>query len=225
MNIADAAKIICGAAIGAGCKCICNVLAAGLLKNRGFGFNEKKAERAILFAVMAVSGGMIMWLTPGAESIYMFLLLSCLEVLSVTDLHERVIPNSAVGALFAITLLFGIPGMAGVNTFPEFKPLPALAGMVMCFVIFMLPALMSKKVGAGDVKLAAAAGFCLGIRLSLVCIVLMGVFVLAFTVLQNKLPLLKSFKTMIPMGPFLSGAMMTVMILVNISSVRAMLAF
>ncbi|MEZ4627541.1 MAG: prepilin peptidase [Eubacteriales bacterium] len=62
------------------------------------------------------------------------------------------------------------------------------AGLVVCFVIFFLPSLFGKQVGAGDVKLAAAMGFALP-DWQLVRDQCMGALVLLYTMLDTRLPL------------------------------------
>ena len=70
--------------------------------------------------------------------------------------------------------------------------------------------MLSKSVGAGDIKLAAAVGFCLGIMNLLVAIVIMGICVLVYTLVQNKLAISAMLQSMIPMGPFIALAMIVV---------------
>jgi len=82
-----------------------------------------------------------------------------------------------------------------------------------CFVIFFLPSLFGKQVGAGDVKLAAAMGFALGLTGSLYAIACMGALVLLYTFLDNRLPLAERLKSMIPMGPFLALGLVVVSII------------
>ena len=77
----------------------------------------------------------------------------------------------------------------------------------------MIPAFLSKQVGAGDIKLAATVGFVLGLMGCMVTIVLMGILVIIYVILQKQMPILVIVKTMIPMGPFLAVSMMVVLLL------------
>ena len=88
------------------------------------------------------------------------------------------------------------------------KMVQALLGMLACFLVFSFPGILGKNVGAGDVKLAAAMGFLLGTYSSLLGIVIMGVMILGFSFMQNKMPVLQFVKTNIPMGPFITVGMM-----------------
>ena len=98
--------------------------------------------------------------------------------------------------------LLHIPGA------PTFRVLSSLIGMVFCLLVFSAPGLMGKRVGAGDIKLAAAMGFLLELQTTLIAIVVMGVLMLGYSVFQRKMPLLVFLKTDIPMGPFLAAGML-----------------
>jgi prepilin signal peptidase PulO-like enzyme (type II secretory pathway) len=107
-------------------------------------------------------------------------------------------------------MVFGIFSMVGVSGFPEFNVLQSLAGLIAGFIIFAFPAVLSKNVGAGDIKLASAVGFSLGIMNLLYAIVLMGLCILAYAVLQSRMTFSTAIHSMIPMGPFIAMAMIVV---------------
>ena len=86
----------------------------------------------------------------------------------------------------------------------------------------MLPALMSRQVGAGDIKLAAAIGLCLGLNDSLLCIVLMGVIVIVYVLAQQSMPLLNMIREMIPLGPFLCAAQCLVLLMRHIPALEGL---
>lgn len=198
-------KLVLGIAAGIGCKYICDVVEKRLLKARNLEYSETRGEKFLLLIISAVAGILIMLLTPlSASTLYLFLVFMIAELTAVIDIHHRIIPNDLILALLVIRVIFAVPYLFGVPGFPEFRIWQSLLGLVVCFVIFSLPAAMSKKVGAGDIKLAAAMGFCLGLYLSLAAIVMMGLFVLAYSLIQDRMPTLSFFKSMIPMGPFIS---------------------
>lgn len=216
------ARILLGALLGLICKFPCNILLSYLFKKRDKVFSETDRERAVVFAALAVGGAAICALVPlSAETLFLFLLMIIAEVVSVADIHERIIPNDMVLAIILLTLVFGVPGMLGAKGFPVFHPLRSFAGLAAGFVIFSLPSFFSGKVGAGDIKLAAAVGFCMGIWFSLISIILMGCFVLAYTLLQKSLPAASFIKSMIPMGPFISISAVLVLTLSHLPAMNA----
>ena len=172
---------------------------------------EKKAGRALHMAVYAfliLSG--VLFLMAGstaAEAVYFFLLLTLIGAATLMDGAYRIIPNDIVLALIGLKLLYGGLKLLGVPGVAEFRFLPALAGFGACFIIFLLPAFRGRNIGAGDVKLAAAMGFCLGLKNSLTAVVLMGLAVLGYMMVKSRLPLMKTVKSTIPMAPFLGAGM------------------
>ena len=127
---------------------------------------------------------------------------------SVCDWIYRIIPNDTVMAIFAVKLLLTAAALLHLPGAPDAGLLSALGGMVFCFAVFSAPALLGRRVGAGDVKLASALGFLLGFGNSLAAIVIMGVLILGYSMAQRRMPLLVFLKTDIPMGPFLSAGLM-----------------
>ncbi len=217
-------RTVCGAALGAALKPVCDALVRFLLKKREKTLTETKKERCLLFGATALCGALIAAsVPPSAETVFFFLLLILCEAIAVIDAHTRLIPNDLILAVFALAALFGIPGLFGLNGWPAWQPVSALIGMGVCFLIFLLPALFSGQVGAGDIKLAAAMGFCMGLRNSLLAIVAMGLFVIAYTLLQSRMPVLKFLTGKIPMGPFLSLSMLGVLLAVKLGVLNAIL--
>lgn len=209
-----------GAAAGLLCSLAGYGLALYLLTRREKTLEQSSGERAAISAVMAAAGACVTVVVPfSAETVYLFLLMILSEAVTITDVHERIIPNDIVLAILVLTLAFGLPSLLGAKGFPEFRIGSSLLGLAVCFVTFSLPAAFSGKVGAGDVKLAAAAGFCLGIRYSLLCIVLMGLLVICYLFAQKRIPAAAALKSMIPMGPFLAASMLAVLIAVNLPAV------
>ena len=210
-------RVIAGTAAGLLSQPAAKALAAKLLKARGKELKTGKKEDLLLLAAAAVCGGVIGYCSGfTAESLYLLALLVISLTVAVTDIHERIIPNETVLAIPALTLLFGIPSLFGIPGFPSFNIWHSLIGLAACFFIFMLPALFKKNVGAGDVKLAAAMGFALGIGNSLFAIVVMGFMIISVMFMQRQMPAIKYLKEMVPMGPFLAAAMMAVLIYVKV---------
>ncbi len=185
-----------------------------LLKQRGLEYSlTKKAERLII-CLMGLPGGAIGGFCGGyfLPVCGLCLLCICLTV-SLTDFTNRIIPNQGVLALLLLSLAFGIPSMCGVKGFPEFDIVQSLIGLAVCFAVFALPGLFGKKVGAGEIKLAAAMGFCLGINYALLAIALMGILVILYAMAQRRLPLMGFLKTQIPMAPFITVGCMASFVL------------
>ena len=206
-----AIKIIAGALIGIIGKVICNQIEKILLSRRDLQYEHSRLEEVIFYILMAAAGATIAWRTDLSIAIaYKFLLLMICELVAVIDLHHRIIPNGLILSLLIVGVAFGVPYLFGVSGFSEFDIIQSMIGLVAGFVIFAFPAVLSKSVGAGDIKLAAAVGFCLGIMNLLVAIVIMGICVLVYTLVQNKLAISAMLQSMIPMGPFIALAMIVV---------------
>ncbi|MCR5704614.1 MAG: A24 family peptidase [Eubacterium sp.] len=207
-------KILIGVAVGVACKFIGDQLERFFLKERKLEFRRGKIEDVLV--LLATGGfGIAILLRTGSipEMIYIFLLMIVSQVITLTDFHHRVIPNESLLMIFALKIAFGVPFLFGMEKFPEFSIIGSLVGMAVSFIIFLVPAVISKQVGAGDIKLAAAMGFALGLSGSMTAIVLMGVLVIIYTILQKQTPVLEMVKTMIPMGPFLAVSMIVVLLL------------
>lgn len=180
-----------------------------LLQSRGREETLSLSTQRILVIAALVCGGIIGFCTG-----QWLPMVSALAVLTIgitaaaADWLCRIIPNPTVLALFALKLVLVAASLLRIPGAPPFGLLAALGGMVFCFLLFSLPGLFGKRVGAGDIKLAAAIGFLLEFQNALVAVVLMGMFVLGYCMLQQKMPLLMFLKTNIPMGPFImAGAL------------------
>lgn len=207
-----AIKIIAGALIGTVLKIPCDFIERILLSRRNIVYSHSKNENLIFHLLMAATGAVIIWKQDfSCMAIYSFLILMICEVIAVIDLHHRIIPNDLMLSMIIIKVIFSIPDILGVKGFPEFSILYSVVGLVAGFVIFAFPAVLSKSVGAGDIKLAATVGFSLGIMGLLYAIVIMGICVLAYTLLQSKMSIKVMLHDMIPMGPFIAVAMVIVM--------------
>lgn len=91
-----------------------------------------------------------------------------------------------------VHLLIMTVGLAG------FRPAPALCGLLLVPIPFLLAALWTGKIGGGDVKLMAASGFVLGVTRG----IWMMVWGLAMGLLWNAA--FHRGKDRIPLAPFLA---------------------
>ena len=125
---------------------------------------------------------------------------------TILDLKYRIIPNEIILGLLAsgvISLLFGVQQISFGS---------ALGGFGVCFALFLLPFTIGRKVGGGDVKLAAAIGFCVGFHGALTVTVIMGTMILLYTLLA-KGTFFEAIKSMIPMAPFVTVAFLVFILL------------
>ena len=201
--------ILCGAAAGFGCAFAAEAWTKKLLRGRELEYTLTPKAEKLIAAASAVLGGILGGLAESIPSLIcgLLLLIVCI-VISVTDWTHRIIPNPAVLAIFALKLIFGIPDLLGAPGFPSFRIIQSLIGFAACFILFSLPGLFGKNVGAGDIKLAAAMGFFLGIYGSLIAVIIMGLLVIVFVFAQRQVPFISYFKSYIPMGPFIALGML-----------------
>lgn len=213
---------IAGALIGLLCRFPCMKAEQYLTEKRGLTYTRDRKTDLAALLLLELLGACIMFPLPTAvEAIYGFGLLITAEISAMMDYHHRIIPNGLILTLLGLRLVTGVPALFGAAGFPEFDPVSSLIGLAVGFTVFLLPSFFGKNVGAGDIKLAAAMGFCLGWQGALAAIVLMGLFVLGYTVLSRKMPVLRLMKTTIPMGPFLSAGMVAVFLLERFSGLSA----
>jgi len=199
--------ILLGVVLGAGLSVPVWLISAFLLRRRSINAQLELKYRLWLAAAMALFGGVIGWragITLGG--LYRLLLMTVSACVFIIDAKHRVIPNELVLAILILSASFGLAGAF------SFQIWSSLLGLAACFVLFFVPSLFGRNVGAGDVKLAAAMGFALGLTGSLYAIVGMGVLVLAYLMLPVRVPVLERLKAIIPMGPFLALALVAVSI-------------
>lgn len=129
--------------------------------------------------------------TPAA--LRCILLCQVLIVAGVFDLATYEIPDC----------LHLLAAMAGLISF---QPLPALLGAVLVPLPFLIAAVKTEKIGGGDVKLMAAAGFALGVTGG----VWMMIWGLSLGLLWNAA--FRREKASLPLAPFLAfGAFMAML--------------
>ena len=208
-------RIIVGFIIGSGLSFIGTQIEKILLKKRELELVRVKYEKYIILVTTGIFGSVVMWrMSYSINAIYLFVLLIIGQVIVLSDTHHRIIPNDTLLAILIVKLAFGIPYLLGIKGFPQFNVPQSILGMVVSFVIFVIPSFMGNNIGLGDVKLAGCVGFCLGLLGSMAAIVLMGMFELLYTVLQRKEPILIMLKNMLPMGPFMIFGMMAVLLFI-----------
>ena len=209
-----AIRTLLGAALGAGCGHGALLWAHRMLQARGREQRLSSAAAGFLVIAAAICGGIIGFCAGGLLPMASALALLTIGIaVSVSDGLCRIIPNPTVLAVFAAALLLMAATLLHLPGAPTFGVLSSLGGMVFCFLIFSAPGLMGKRVGAGDIKLAAAMGFLLGFDNALLAIAVMGVLIVGYSMIQRKMPLLAFLKTDIPMGPFIAAGMMIAWIL------------
>lgn len=141
-----------------------------------------------------------------ANTLECMLLFSVCIVLSAVDINIKKIPNELIimtliiGAAFLIT---SQPILSlGINVF----------GLALGFIIFFLPAIIGKGAGWGDVKYAAAVGFCLGAYGIISAVLIMTGFLLVYTVyliVTGK----GNLKSKVALGPFMASGFIAVLVL------------
>ncbi len=197
--------ILAGMAAGSALFFPAQFLCAFLLRQRGLDPAMERKQQWVLLGCMAAAGGFITWRAGvSLRTLYLMLVLIVAASVSYIDAKHRVIPNELVLAVIALSAVFGLTGVI------SFQIWSSLLGFVACFITFLVPCVWKQKIGAGDVKLAAAMGFALGFSGSLYAIVCMGGFVLIYLLIEQRLPVAERLKTMIPMGPFLAAALVIV---------------
>jgi prepilin signal peptidase PulO-like enzyme (type II secretory pathway) len=140
-----------------------------------------------------------------SKSIEVILFISVCIVLSTIDARIQKIPNE----LIVLTLVIGGSfliieyGVRSIET--------NIVGLLVGFIIFLLPAFIGKAAGWGDVKYAAAIGFCLGIYGFLTAILVMTSLLLMYTgyiYITGK----GNLKTKIALGPFMAFGFISVLL-------------
>ncbi|WKY45699.1 A24 family peptidase [Eubacteriaceae bacterium ES2] len=158
-----------------------------------------KNQEMIFFSM---TNGLIWWLffkQYGIESqaASNMLLFSIALMIALVDLKIQKIPNE----LLLLEIIIGI-GLI-ISTWPDGDPGIRIAGFVIGFVIFMIPALIGRAAGWGDVKYAAVVGFCLGIQGLILAILMMSIAVIFYAIifLVRKR---EDLKKRIALGPFIT---------------------
>lgn len=143
-----------------------------------------------------------------ANTLECMLLLSVCIVLSAVDISIKKIPNELIILTLIIGVAFSITSQPiwslGINVF----------GLGLGFIIFFLPAIIGKGAGWGDVKFAAAVGFCLGVYGILSAVLIMAVFLLVY-IMYLMMTGKGNLKSRVALGPFIAAGFVAVLILNN----------
>ena len=201
--------ILLGAVLGTGCGWAALFWAYRMLRARKREEWLSPTIQRILIIAAGICGGGIGFCT--GRWLPLLFLLAVFTVgmaVAVSDWLCSIIPNPTVLTVLGLKIVLIAAALLHLPSAPSFDVLSALGGMAFCFLVFSAPSLMGKRIGAGDIKLAAAMGFLLGFGDSLLAIFFMGLLMLAYCVFQRKMPLLAFLKTNIPMGPFIAAGMM-----------------
>lgn len=133
------------------------------------------------------------------ELLIFFVLISLVIIITISDLYKMLIPNK-------VLLFFGIVIFIFRFFIPTDPWWDAYAGALLGFGLLLLIAVVSKGgMGGGDIKLFAVVGLFLGVKGTVLTLVLAAVFGMLFGFL---LMMLKKFKRgqPIPFGPFIGLA-------------------
>jgi leader peptidase (prepilin peptidase)/N-methyltransferase len=130
---------------------------------------------------------------------FLLIELSLCRLVTMFDLKYRIIPNKLVLPMLIAAFVSCLLGYTGAGL------LSSLEGLGVVGIIFLMPFLFGKKVGGGDMKLAAVIGFCAGLYDALLVVAIMGALILLYTVYANRNPL-AALKQFVPMGPFVTAA-------------------
>ncbi|NLT16968.1 MAG: hypothetical protein GXY11_05020 [Clostridiales bacterium] len=151
-------------------------------------------------------GAIAFWCADPAKGVETAMIFLVLVSISAVDDSIRKIPNELL--LMLLILKLGAVAASG-----SLAPLlPALAGMVVGAVVFIIPSKLGIFIGWGDIKMAAAAGFCLGVVGVLQAVLVMGAIIALYSLY---LIITKSggMKTKVAIGPPLSLGMMVSLLL------------
>lgn len=118
---------------------------------------------------------------------------------SYTDIKERRISNKLTYPAILFLLIFRV--LCG----PEH-----LWGLVPGTVFFLIFMISPRSLGAGDVKLVALIGLCIGVERAVVALFLMCVFV--FVYLGGRKLLSLEVPRSVPLAPFLTLALLVVIV-------------
>ena len=160
----------------------------------------------------------VLWIYSGKqfEDLYLAftiaILFSLAILISMVDLQIHIIPNEFVLAM----IIIGVAKQ--IRYFDLQDLLTAIGCMVGIGALFLIVGGMLglQKIGAGDVKLAAAMGFVLGYPAILTALLVMCISVLVYCFIGFSRYRL-SMKSMLPYAPFLMIGMVTSLIINTIA--------
>lgn len=171
--------------------------------------NVKVSSRYAMVELLTGILFMLTYISFGYEvkTLYYMFLISILIIITFIDIDHFIIPDKLVllGSVFAIILNLlgqGIPFLDGIKG-------ALISGGSVLLVTLIIEWILKKEVmGGGDIKLYAMIGLFLGMKLSLLTILLSiyiggayGIIVIIYNKFKKH-----EFNSMIPFGPFISIA-------------------
>lgn len=165
-------------------------------------------SKTLFWAMVNASIWLILIKLNGLESktLEVMMLVSVGIMLAVIDVSIKKIPNELVLMTIFIGGAFLITGQPFTNLGMH------VLGLVIGFFIFLLPAMIGKGAGWGDVKYAAAVGFCLGVDGMIAAVFIMTFFLMIYSgyLMASKKGGLKS---RVALGPFMAAGFVAVLFL------------
>lgn len=138
------------------------------------------------------------------EIISLLFFTGVLIFLALYDLKYRIIPNRVVYPAIIITLALSLLS-------PEVRVVMALASGTALALLLLIPALLLKKMGMGDVKLVFLIGLMTGLPEGIIAL-FGGIFLGGLAAIILVLLRLKSGKDEMPYAPFLAAGAIVVLI-------------
>jgi leader peptidase (prepilin peptidase)/N-methyltransferase len=176
-------------------------------------------NRCVLWCLAVISAAamlLMLLLVKKVDFISAIKLLSlyCILIpIAIIDYKHHIIPNCLTLICTAIALLSGVIEVAAKMSVLSEKALDMAAGLLFGGGVFGLAALLSKGgVGMGDVKLFAALGLALGLRLifSLVLYTLISAAIISTVLIITKRA---AAGTRLALGPYILSGMVFAIIL------------
>ncbi len=137
------------------------------------------------------------------EIISLLFFTGVLIFLALYDLRYRIIPNRVVYPAISITLALSLIS-------PEVRVVTALISGTTLALLLLIPALLLKKMGMGDVKLAFLIGLMTGFPEGIIAL-FGGIFLGGLVAIILVLLRLKSGKDEMPYAPFLAAGAIVVL--------------
>ncbi len=166
-----------------------------------------KGEISLQYPMIEALNGILYLITfhfygLSLQFIFYSIILSILIAISLIDYYHKIIPDGLTLMIFIVTIVY-----KAVNLFAFGVPLHIwenVFGLLAGGVLFFLIAIVSNGgMGGGDIKLIAALGFILGLKKTLLNILLsfiIGAVFSIFLLFMRK----KGKKDEIPFGPFIN---------------------
>lgn len=225
---ADVTDIILGAALGAVSGFISQRAAIVQMKARSDDASKLAAVKKPLFTVIwvIVAAFMGVGLFMSADNVllkveYLIYAAAALNVV-VVDGSIRRIPNSTLIVMMAVRLAAIIANTVAGDSFID-QAVFSGAGLLIGFVLFIIPSFFHIPVGAGDIKFCSVVGMCIGLYGFAQSMILMSIGMLVYLIylLATKKG---TIKTVTAMGPFLAGGFI-VTLMIPLQELLARISF